>query len=84
MKWCASAIISSRTDVNIVTEGGTNAFHGQVTSLFHSVETKGFASINKVAPGTHTSTNNGRFQFDSASGSNNSIVVEGLDVTNLL
>jgi len=28
--------------------------------------------------------NNGRFQFDSASGSNNSIVVEGLDVTNLL
>lgn len=44
-------------------------------------KTKGFASIINVAPGTRQETNNGGFQIDGASGSENRFVVDGLDVT---
>jgi hypothetical protein len=44
-------------------------------------KTKAFSSIINVAPGTREESNNGGFQIDGASGSENRFVVDGLDVT---
>jgi antitoxin (DNA-binding transcriptional repressor) of toxin-antitoxin stability system len=44
-------------------------------------KTKGFSSVINVAPGTRQEANNGGFQIDGASGSENRFVVDGLDVT---